>query len=710
MNNNNRVGYRRGMRRQQSAVNQPRKHTDVKEDVPPPIPPFHPFSGDGGGGGAVVQSDGDAIDIAPAQLKTTVPPFTMRQSQNGIQSKKDELIAEEYALKALVEMMQSNKQQQQFLAQAMSNTDQGVGNDVAANDDVESEQQDELVCLEAGYGGMNTNADAQNQSANAPPTIEGINAEFATDDGDFSDYENDDDDDNVENMLLFGECNERESVAVDDADELAHESTDDRNAFTNIRAPIAYKKVDCGEVVRSAVDDRLDSTYACSGSLDILATYLKYQTIVYLDAKTHAEKNLVALTVPAIIFSTMITVMAATVEDAWYQRLTASSIGGLITLLIAAISFFNFGARAQAFKTTASQYEQLKMLVEHKSIAYFAASKDEQTTATIEKSNTSIKELIDFINDEMRKMKAINPFTIPSSVRMKYPIILRTNISSVIKKIDAHTRKLIANLKSVRNEIRYITARRATMGNMTAADERLCNDRQKYLHCTKKSLTGKIQTLQSSSTIVEQMFCREVENVEIVRRNWLRHTCFDVGLDLVDPLTANSLVRTVMDPFAEHDREDARRQNELSEHRKREARKQVGYTENAIARVKFVRSQTDDAGSSREHACIHAHHRTRVVDGSTSGSRTSMRMQPHASSSSLMSDISMTAPTNSHDALPVEPPVNASHIDVPLVEPPVNALPPIDVPLVELPVDASRVDTSLGEPPVDAPLDVVLHV
>ena len=72
----------------------------------------------------------------------------------------------------------------------------------------------------------------------------------------------------------------------------------------------------------------------------------------------------------------------------------------------------------------------------------------------LEEMRNKIKETEKKISD----IKETNLFTVPRSIRHRYPIIYHTNIFAVIKKIDDYKSKTITNLKNVKNEIRFINA------------------------------------------------------------------------------------------------------------------------------------------------------------------------------------------------------------------------------------------------------------
>jgi len=76
-----------------------------------------------------------------------------------------------------------------------------------------------------------------------------------------------------------------------------------------------YKRLNYHDVENSINKYYFDENHRHSSSLDILASYLKGQKMIYMEAKYYSEQQLNKLMMPAIMLSTAATVVAAVVKD-----------------------------------------------------------------------------------------------------------------------------------------------------------------------------------------------------------------------------------------------------------------------------------------------------------------------------------------------------------------------------------------------------------
>ena len=118
-----------------------------------------------------------------------------------------------------------------------------------------------------------------------------------------------------------------------------------------------------------AVENQVDKYYnddnhSFSSALDILASYLKGQKTIYIEAKELAEWRLNSLMLPALILSAAASVGAETLGCTDRQRFYLCIMNVGVSLLLAVINYCKLDAGAQAHKTSAVQYDTLQSSVE----------------------------------------------------------------------------------------------------------------------------------------------------------------------------------------------------------------------------------------------------------------------------------------------------------------------------------------------------------
>ena len=98
--------------------------------------------------------------------------------------------------------------------------------------------------------------------------------------------------------------------------------------------------------------------------MDILASYVKGQKIIYMEATSYSQNKLNNLMFPSIFISATASVLAASIEKTtWGPTLLASLNAGL-SFLLAIISFLKLDAKSEAHKISAHQYDKLQSICE----------------------------------------------------------------------------------------------------------------------------------------------------------------------------------------------------------------------------------------------------------------------------------------------------------------------------------------------------------